>query len=217
MLIDFSVSYAYPENINRLIQQLPRFPETSIFAIVRNPIDRAYSDYRMALFTEELPYDNKFEQDIQISPILLERGRYSSLLEPVIETLAAQQLKLFFYDDVKSRPTEFWNEVCHYFGVLPNVIPSVLHTQLGHLSAPKHARLHSFIRRVNHVISVAPVVGSAWGKIKRTSLWRTLLAIDTKKPEGIKPDTRRELVAYFAEDIDFLQTFTGRDLSGWRQ
>jgi hypothetical protein len=219
VVLDFSISYAYPENVQKFVEHMPRLlPKAKVFAIVRNPVERVFSDYRRSVFMEEFSPDTTFERALEESPILLERGRYRCILQTVLSAIPKDEIKIFFYDDIESCPERFWDEFCRFLDISSEFIPSCLYTPSGHLAAPRNPELHSFLRKVNRgVTSIVQSVGldQFWRSLKGTSAFRKLVTTSIVEEGGIQLATWRELVTYYAEDITFLTRLTGRDLSGW--
>jgi len=221
VLVDLSISYAYPKNVANFVKNMPELlPGTKIFAVIRNPIDRAYSDYRRGIFKEEIPESSTFEQAIEKFPELLERGHYRKLLQPFIKAIPKERIKFFFFDDISAQPNKFWPEFCIFLDISPDFVPSCLHAPRGHLAPPKKPGLHHLLRTVNRGISnwgMKLGLGSILRSIKGSATWRKMLSMslstDKEMPEGI----RKELIGFYSEDIDFLADYTGRNLSGWRQ
>ena len=219
VVLDFSVSYAYPENLEQFIEHMPSLlPQAKIFAIARDPVERAFSDYRRSIFKQELSHSTTFEQALTELPALLERGRYGNILRTILSVIPENRTKIFFYDDVKSHPDQFWQDVCEFLDISSEFIPSCLYTPRGHLAQPKHPKLHSLLRTANRgLTTVAQSVGlgQPLRSLKGTKLWRKSVAMSIKQEEKIQPATRKKLVDYYAKDIRFLANLTGRDLSGW--
>lgn len=219
-VIDFSVSYAYPENIDQLIEHMPRIlPGAKLFAIVRNPVERAFSDYRRSMFKEDFPPGTTFEEALAESPALLQRGRYGYILEKLLTSIPEIRFQVLFYDDVVSCPDKLWQVICKFLGVSSSFIPGNLKISRGHLAQPRYPRIHSLLRTVNSKITAASNrlgLSRHLHSLKRTRLWHDLVALSIRHREkDIQEATRKWLVDYYTEDILFLQQLTKRDLSGW--
>lgn len=219
VLIDFSVSYGYPENIDTVVSQLPSLlPNPKLFAIMRHPVERAFSDYRRSVFREEFPSDTTFEQALEREPIILARGCYGQILQKLCQVIDRERIGFFFYDDIQTQPHQFWESLCRFLGISPQFTPSLLQTPAGHLATPKNATLHSLIRRTNlRLTATANTIGlgNSWLALKKSSSWRKAVAFDTKQDETIAPATRQRLLAYYAKDIQLLADLSGHDLGRW--
>lgn len=218
-LIDLSVSYGYPENIDTTIAQIHRvLPDVKIFALVRDPVQRAYSDYRRSMFKEEYAPGTTFEQAVDRYPELLERGRYRRILLPVLERFAPDRLQIFFFDDIERQPERFWQDVCRYLRISPAYVPTVIRAPRGHLAAPRNATTHALLRRANRAVtSMATVLRleQALNVFRRSQSYQQLISVGMKPEQRINSRTVDELADYFREDIAFLANLTGRDLAGW--
>jgi hypothetical protein len=219
VILDFSISYTFPEHIHQFVEHMPPLlPRAKIFAVVRDPVERAFSDYRRSVFKEEFASGTTFEEALIKAPILLERGRYGTILQTLCSAVPQDSIQIFFYDDIESNPDEFWKDMCEFLGVSPKFTPGVLYTRLHHLAQPKHPRVHSFLRKINRrVTHMAQVVGlgQIFLSLKGTSSWRKLVDKSVGEVGEIQLATRKKLMAYYADDIAFLSSFTGRDLFEW--
>lgn len=219
VLVDFSVSYSYPENIDAVVGQLPMIqPIPKLFALMRHPVERAFSDYRRSLFREELPPGTTFEQALELEPTYLSRGCYGRILRRFCEVVDQDQIGFFFYDDVQSQPHQFWRSFCEFIGISADLSPSMLQTPAGHLATPRNALMHSFIRRANRILTTTANsvgLGANLLALKKSSVWRKAVTFSMKQDEEIAPATRRRLLTYFEEDIALLAEMSGRDLGGW--
>lgn len=219
VLVDFSVSYGYPENIDAFVDQLPGLvPNVKLFAVMRHPVERAFSDYRRSLFREELPPGTTFEQAIERDPEFLNRGCYGQITRKLCQNFHKERIGFFFYDDIQTKPCAFWSSFCDFLDISSDFTPSLLRTPTGHVARPKNAIIHSFIRRTNQVLTAtadAAGLDDPWSAMKRSRIWRKAVTLNTKQDESIAPNTRQRLLSYYADDIRLMSDLSGRDLSRW--
>jgi len=124
-----------PERVARLI------PGARLIALVRNPVDRAFSHYQheVALGREPLPFEQALEQEeARLEGELermhdpryfshawwnftyLSRGRYAEQLERWLEFFPREQLLVVPSDDLLDRPRETYREVLDFIGAPPH-------------------------------------------------------------------------------------------------
>ncbi|HEU4677805.1 MAG TPA: sulfotransferase domain-containing protein, partial [Candidatus Paceibacterota bacterium] len=72
---EWSTSYLYSPDAPERIRSL--YPNAKLLAILRNPIDRAYSQYRNAVRAGEIPKSMPFRAYSAKEPSVWEQGRYA--------------------------------------------------------------------------------------------------------------------------------------------
>jgi hypothetical protein len=100
--------------------------ECKIVALLRNPVDRAYSAYWMwRRHNRSIP---TFEDMIRSSDnSLVGRGFYYQQLKPYFETFGADRVKVFILEEIKQNPAVFIAEIFRYLGVESEFKPKALH------------------------------------------------------------------------------------------
>lgn len=186
-------------------------PNARLIAVLRNPIDRAYSDY---WFQRSLGFENRSFADAVRAEIAdpadvpffhLGAGLYDRQIEDLGVHLPPENLLVLLFDDLTADAAGTFAAVCRFIGVDDTFRPP----DLGRVFNPSMRLRSEGLRRF----------------MLRTHMWRRL-------PRWI-PDTidrlnrrnapyppmddaiRRELVAYFAPHNADLGRRLGRDLSAW--
>ena len=109
------VSHSYlsspeaPERIARLN------PAMRLLVCLREPVDRAFSDYLDLRKNQQ--YDGSFAGALDSYPRLLDRGRYASHLRRYLEVFPREQLLVQLFDDLKTDPQGYADEVFDFLGV----------------------------------------------------------------------------------------------------
>ncbi len=93
-------------------------PNVKIIAILRNPVERAYSEYLYNI-ARELEIERTFASALQgkLSKRYLDRGFYSAHLKQFYEAFPAEQILILDYADVSLRPSELLKEVYNFLDV----------------------------------------------------------------------------------------------------
>lgn len=114
---DMSVNYsAWPTMAKRVYAA---FPAAKILFIVRDPVQRAFSQYNMDVKAGRIetgtPFIETFRKDLyQIQ----RRGRYEEILREYDALFPlGQSLKVFDYDDISVKPEWFVDDVLRFLGV----------------------------------------------------------------------------------------------------
>ncbi|MFN8436590.1 MAG: sulfotransferase domain-containing protein [Cytophagales bacterium] len=106
----------HEQNISNLYSHNP---ECKIVFVLRNPTSRIYSDYHMAV--KDGWVNEKFEtigeviqkndQSSKFYTYFLRYGFYAEQLDLLLKYFKAEQIKIFFYEDMKNHSAEICNEI----------------------------------------------------------------------------------------------------------
>lgn len=104
-------------------------PNAKIFVILRNPVDRAFSHWKVAVWTEKkIPEGTSFIDAFELDhPVGLrwhtikERGLYIKYIKRWHKEFP--HLKIMWHDDIENHPLEFLKELYGWLGVDANFIP----------------------------------------------------------------------------------------------
>jgi hypothetical protein len=197
-------------------------PEARLVVILRDPADRAYSQYkhlvrdgREALPTFEHALDAE-EKRIADGwhPIwhLTARGFYAAQLEPYLELFPREQISIHLYDDFVTDPPALLRVLFQFLGVDPTfrVDMSLRYNVSG---TPRSKLLHSFLARPLAVKDLfKPLLPARFRHRLRARLMNRNIVPDRSR---MSPDTRKALVELYREDVLRLQSLIGRDLRSW--
>lgn len=196
-------------------------PSVRLLAVLRNPVDRAYSNYCMnyrdRTVTESI--DQVLDPDLQLQTgpnLTLEQGFYFKHTERLYQTFPRSNIKIMFFEELKANPEEFLSHVCDFLNVKSNKPDSMSRK-------PENVRPHSEYSRL-----VAPLVEFAEqlrfthylvqkiGPRARAALKRKLKTRPISYPP-LSDLLKAKLAAYYYDDIRQLESLVERDLSQWCQ
>lgn len=192
-------------------------PEAKLMAILRNPIDRAYSAFLHARRSGMEPISN-FEQALDDEPHRVRTGwiglttyatvgMYAEQLERYLGIFPCQQIRIYLFEDLVRDPIGLAQDAFRYLGVDDSYEPDVS-MQENRGSALRSVRLASIFRTLR---ATSFGRGSALGRSARALVGRL-----NEQPKGQPaPNVRRQLAAVFEADVDKLSRLLGRDLSPW--
>lgn len=113
---EMTPEYFKSKRISQILKE--NFPKTKIFVILRNPTDRAFSQYRMGVHVKawnNLSFLKAFHNNMRD---ISYRGLYDIQLENYLEYYNLNEnLKVFFYDDMIKNPESFYKDVCLYLNI----------------------------------------------------------------------------------------------------
>ena len=193
-----------PHRLHRLL------PQARLIAQLRNPIERAYSDYCMHYRRGQVSKDIERYLDAARTPVprLLDDGFYHRHLMRFMRVFPSGQLRVLLYDDIRQRPSEVFRDVCGYLGIDDVVAAQNVERRVKDKDTPV---IPPSARRVLAPLKefVAP-----YRQTRAFAAVRSLFARTLRYPP-LTPALRERLAALYAEDVASLSALLGRDLSMW--
>ena len=208
--IEASTSYFWSPSA---AQALPAAnPGVRAIVVLRNPVGRAFSQYRMARkyglvsgsFTEELARDASRPTAWGQSENFTALSRYSESLRRWRD--AGVPLHVAWYEEAFAQPEVFWSEIQTFLGLDRVPLP---HREVVHQA--HDSRWPAVARFVQH----HPVGRALKSALPDAWLNRAKAASAAPKPLRLTPEAREAAWHYFAEDVAQLEALTGKDLSLW--
>lgn len=209
-------------------------PDAKLIAILRDPVDRAFSDWWM-LYShgiEELEFEEAVDDNLRrleagcdfdepsrwaehLAAIrdsgrlryrtYLDYGYYVDQIERFLALYPADQLKVVLFEDLVTDPTACVRDIWKFLGLNDDL--------LLESTAPKNVAVPS--QAMGRMIGVASRQGLTAlipEAVKRAIRTRLLRASRTVE---LKPDTHSLLRLHFSEKNARLGRMIGRDLDGW--
>ena len=204
----------------RVIPQIQQYvPNAKLIAVLRNPVDRAYSDYLMHvrdLVGNQKPLAEQVRHSGRSSHTLL-KGHYSKGIANFLETFGPEQVKVFLYDELRQDSDRFMQTLYRFIGVDPTF---KVNTQTKQQTAqvPKNQSINKLLRTHNPLRSMAgAVLKTVMPEAQRQKLRSRLIAANSQGKDAVplSEDDRALLTNYYREDILKLQDVLKRDLSMW--
>jgi hypothetical protein len=180
-------------------------PGARLLAILRDPVDRAYSHYWMEHVRgrDERTFADAIADEIAGAgeTDYLERGRYAAQLEGVVRVFPRDQVRAVLLDDLRDRPEATYAEVCRFLGVDDGHRPGRLDARVNRFIGFRSMRVRGLRRRLPKALRMRRIVGK-------------LNAVEGEYP-SVDPEIAAALRARFAPDNAALAAWLGRDLSAW--
>ncbi len=212
---EISPSYFSDEYASYRIKEL--FPNVKILAILRNPIDRAYSQYRFFCSGSRCHLHGNFDTAVRKYPEFIERGFYYKHLKKYYELFPRGNVGTFIYDDLAENPQKFLSDIEKFLGI-SEFMPENLFKKVNQPRVYPQAveKIIFEIRKFQRFPSVDRLFGTE-AFIKLRDKFNENLA--SKRPvfkiDPLKKETIQYLKGVFREDILKLQQLINRDLSIW--
>jgi len=225
---EFTPSYfSKPDVAKRIFKN---FPEAKLIAVLRNPIERAYSEYFYNLAIKGIN-EPTFEQALSgpLKNKYLRRGKYYTNLKRFIKLFPKKNILILIYEDIEKNPLKFIQQIYDFLGVNPNYIPPSIDKKINTSPLNKKLLFFPFLNKIINFIrkKVKNKINSTIKKIiKRTKITKALdltLKLNKKRlftKKEPKPPMRQEirerLYKYYKEEIKNLEKLINRDLSFWK-
>ncbi|NEQ86410.1 MAG: sulfotransferase domain-containing protein, partial [Moorea sp. SIO2I5] len=197
-------------------------PDVKLIAILRNPIDRAYSDYLMHVreatdvagkvqpLSEQLKFRSK-------GSFTLKKGLYSSQLSHFFETFNRDKIKVYLYDDLCKNPVALIQDMYRFIGVDETFIPDIS-KKAQVAQVPKVKLVNDLLRKQNPFRTmVASGLKFILPPEVRQTVRSALINMNStdKRQAALSKQERQQLLEFYRDDILKLQDLIQRDLSVW--
>ncbi|MGD1850897.1 MAG: sulfotransferase [Cyanophyceae cyanobacterium] len=204
--------FHHQSSIPRIQQYLDN---PKVFAILRHPVERAFSDYLMhirdVVSSKVLPLSQQSSSSFQ-----LRKGLYSQQVLAFKEAFG-DRFQVYLYDDLKADSGAFMKQIYDFLGIDESFVPDVSRKQ-QRAAVPKSKSINQLLRGKNPIRSgAAEVLRLFVNEEQRQRLRNSLISLNDqgKEKAALKPDEREYLINYFREDVLALQELLNRDLSAW--
>ena len=194
---------AEPAALDRMASTIP---DARLLAVLRDPVDRAYSHYWMehARARDPRTFEEAIADELAGRPgtsDYLARGRYIGQLEDVCVRFPRAQLRVVLFDDLRDHPHDTYADVCRFLGIDDRFVPPRLGERVNRYVEFRSMRLRMIRRQLPSTLRIGRIVGR-------------LNARDGPYPP-MASGTRAELRRHFAPEIAALGDWLGRDLAIW--
>lgn len=194
------------------------FPDARIVAILRNPVERAYSAWCHARRDGLEPIDEferalDAEQDRGDSEFLLryaQMGRYARQLRPYLESFPPEQLLILPFDDLQRNPQAVWQRLCTFLDI-DSGLASIAGEARNRSGIPRVRILQSLAtshRLKRHLLRVLP-----FGPLSRFRHW-----VEKRNLRPFPPlpgPAQRHLQEIYRDEIIELARLLEWDLDHW--
>lgn len=195
---EFTPAYLFHRDCPARIHAL--IPDVRLIAILRNPIDRCYSQYKFTI--REANYTGSFSDFIRDRSDAVQRGLYYEQIMRYLRYFPRQNLLILLYENLIDFPNESVAQVLDFLGLDPGFAPQT--------------------RNMNTNPSEAPRLPSAYAAAKRAASFLRdqdlYWIIETAKATGLRQlfFARRQQRAIFSnpteDDQSFLKEYYAKDV-----
>jgi len=205
-------------------------PEIKLIAILRNPVDRAYSHYRMAVQRGWRSQSSRPFRDIVMKSSAIPYaqlntweatncvtlGLYGKILKCFLEFFPANRLLVVFSDDLEARPQIVLDSILSFLGLDPGYAPKNLGKRY-HVGGTRQR--FPFLRSWLHAVKPLHQMWRAIPKTKRQAFkmwWHAEANVISESTAPMDEDLRKKLVEFYQLDIAVLEGIIGRTVP-WKE
>jgi len=235
--VDVTPDYLYSVGTPQRLKSL--LPNAKIAFVLRDPITRIVSWYKYAKQINRIPSSMAFGEyiDKQIlggnfeqakqkrrdgldDPLpeyflsALEHGLYSQYLQPYIDALGVDKVKVYFYEDLCSDPIKILHDICDFAAISSSFYDSYDFQVFNRSISMKNARLNYLYARFRYQIRRYTYNLPIHWVLRKMRRWFDPIyyRLNSRTDEKIEinADLRAKLEAYYEYDIVALEQIVGR-------
>jgi len=204
-----------PERIRRVA------PECRLIAILRNPADRAFSQYTRSI--RDHADARTFEQFLDQVPETFEKGLYGQQLERYVGTFGRSELLMLLFEEATTRPQEAFAEIGSFLGIDPRGFDlSGAEAKANRSLTPKYPWLRRALVRGGRALRLSNSIGiqRAYRHLSGTGMARwahRFVSQEKATTVALSSETRSVLMERYCQDMVKLEALLDVDVSCWRR
>jgi hypothetical protein len=215
---DVSPEYMTSPSAARAIKR--SVPEARLIAILRNPVERAYSDYlmyrrdgkeQMTDFAKALEAQPERASRFDPTGFYVSTGFYGEQLARYYDVFPAARIKVYQLEDLQSSATRTLSHMFDFLGVESTFAPKDLDIY-NRSGVTSNYLVNTLFRYKSHV---APLARLLVPKRLRAIVRQKIEAGLSKPP--LLPEVRQMLIETYRADVHRLEQLTGQSFRNWLQ
>lgn len=210
--------YLYnPKAAERILHYIPN---AKLIVILRNPIERAYSNFLhhiregyepLSDFNEAIQEEkNRIDKNWWWGFHYIQVGFYYNQLKQYFNRFDTSQIKVYLYEDLKNTPVDVIRDIFKFIDVDDKFIPD-MSLKYNVTGIPNNKVLHHFLSKPN-------LVKSALKQVIPVNLIQHLTVNvsnhNLTKP-SLNPEIKKQLIQKYRDDVLKVQELIKCDLSIW--
>lgn len=212
-----STEYLYFSETPKRIKQT--IPNAKLIAILRNPIERAYSafsyqvrdgcetlSFERALQNEAKRIENKWRPGWHYK----ECGFYYTQLKRYFDVFESEQIRVYLYENLKIDPLSFVRDIYRFLEVDPSFVPILSRKNTSYI--PKNKYINSLI--VKDSLFKSTVKNILPSNITQ-AIAKKVKIINISSETKLNSKVRQQLLQAYKKDILELENLLQKDLSLW--
>jgi hypothetical protein len=208
-------NYLYSKEVIR--RMASTIPNAKLIAILRNPVDRAYSHYwhERARGRETLEFERAIaaESERLTSPDLevrthfsyLDQGRYIGQLVYVTKHFPRGALHVILFEDLRQEPVSTFKSLCRFIEVDDTLVPENIGKRYNDFVAFRSLAIRGLAQELSSRPHGLRLLGRVLGRLN----------VRRVPYPPLNPELRAKLVLRYREANQALSSWLGRKLSHW--
>ena len=191
-------------------------PDARCVIVLRNPIERAFSQYTHALRFSERFFTNEHldaaihSNSTQFSELFpfLEFGLYGQQLERLFERVPRSNVSIHMYEDFCQDPMDVARRIFEFLSVDPGFVPDFGQRHMVS-RVPRSHGLRRVLKRLGVWQAGSCLLSAGLREAVRDRVFRP------RRSLAMQAGDRARLAEYYRGDVGKLSALLGRDLRGW--
>ena len=211
-IIEVSTVYYNNAGAAKLIYE--HNPNVKLLMILRDPSQRAFSDYMMKIRGARSigPVEEELANP---DSIMVRRGQYYSQIQSFLEYFPRENFRVFFFEDFVKDRKKFYESLCDFLGIEAILPQKQYHGRKG--GQPKKMWLHKLLTKKNPIRDTAAAVMRRFVPAQQRQSLRTKLVKSNMEKARLPSATRAQLIDIYREEIDQLEQLLNVDLEHWKK
>ncbi len=208
---EFSTSYLYSDVAASRMYEM--YPHAKLIAVLREPVARAFSQYRNAIKAGEIGEEVSFDSYIQKEKSALEQGLYAAQIVRYIELFPRPQILILIQDDIEKDPKQFMAAIYAFLGIDSSFVSSMLYKEINTARTPRAIGVDRTMHKAAEALR-----GIGFDHLvhmfRKSGIPDMVRRLNTKKTKHTAVEfDRSKYTPFFSEDVQKLSEITGRDLA----
>jgi hypothetical protein len=217
LCMEASTWYLYSRTAARQIRR--HAPDTKCIALLRQPVDRAYSgwSFRLQQGWESLSFEDaimaeekRVEEGKAWGTHYLRAGRYSHQVRRFYEQLGRDQVRIFWFEDFRSDSQAVVQEALSFLGLEPTDTIDV-----DQVHNPTRLPRSTMVSQLMNLDWLREIARQLLPEAARRMLRNTIRQANEKPRPPIDEDLHATLTERVWPDVERLENVVNADLSRW--
>lgn len=193
------------------------FPKASFILSLRNPVDRAFSQFWHE--KKKKRFDYEFCETVDsffLYSWYIETGFYATHLNRFLRLFDRDRFKIVLFDDLTKDPKAFISQIYDFLEVDKTFEPTVLTKKINQAGVDENKKVKTVRSICRTLKRIAPLNLKRTARKSRQYI-ENLLSNKAEYDEGIEASLRQELLSIYTPEINTLENLTGLDLASWKK